>query len=202
MRIWYIHPHLLFLRTLFLFSDMFRLIADQQRRATERKLGLLLHDCIQIPRVLGELAAFGGSNVDPSVRSCFEKAVQGKQFIEVKIIHIKQGSIKNNENVQNVKILFTFQNWFYRHLTFLGGWNKSLKVWFGFPFYTALLPRNRLGTCPPNAVSANNLPFVGSDIDASNASILICVRTVSLRGKVESTKIIKWLIRCKNIVQR
>ena len=62
---------------------MFRLIADQQRKATERKLGLLLHDCIQIPRVLGELAAFGGSNVDPSVRSCFEKAVQGKQFIEV-----------------------------------------------------------------------------------------------------------------------
>ena len=66
------------------FLDMFRLIADQQRRATERKLGLLLHDCIQIPRVLGELAAFGGSNVDPSVRSCFEKAVQGKQFIEVR----------------------------------------------------------------------------------------------------------------------
>ena len=66
---------------------MFRLIADQQRRATERKLGLLLHDCIQIPRVLGELAAFGGSNVDPSVRSCFEKAVQGKQFIEVKDLH-------------------------------------------------------------------------------------------------------------------
>ena len=62
---------------------MFRLIADPQRKATERKLGLLLHDCIQIPRVLGELAAFGGSNVDPSVRSCFEKAVQGKQFIEV-----------------------------------------------------------------------------------------------------------------------
>ena len=62
---------------------MFRLIADQQRKATERKLGLLLHDCIQIPRVLGELAAFGGSNVDPSVRSCFEKAGQGKQFIEV-----------------------------------------------------------------------------------------------------------------------
>ena len=67
----------------FFFLDMFRLIADPQRKATERKLGLLLHDCIQIPRVLGELAAFGGSNVDPSVRSCFEKAVQGKQFIEV-----------------------------------------------------------------------------------------------------------------------
>ena len=62
---------------------MFRLIADQHRKATERKLGLLLHDCIQIPRVLGELAAFGGSNVDPSVKSCFEKATGDKQFIEV-----------------------------------------------------------------------------------------------------------------------
>ena len=65
------------------FSDMFRLIADQHRRTTERKLGLLLHDCIQIPRVLGELAAFGGSNVEPSVRSCFEKAGKDKEFIEV-----------------------------------------------------------------------------------------------------------------------
>ena len=64
-------------------TDMFRLIADQQRRATERKLGLLLHDCIQIPRVLGELASFGGSNVEPSVRSCFEKASSNsKEFIE------------------------------------------------------------------------------------------------------------------------
>ena len=61
---------------------MFRLIADQQRRATERKLGLLLHDCIQIPRVLGELASFGGSNVEPSVRSCFEKAGKDREFIE------------------------------------------------------------------------------------------------------------------------
>lgn len=65
--------------------DMFRLIADQHRRTTERKLGLLLHDCIQIPRVLGELAAFGGSHVEPSVRSCFEKAGKDKEFIEVKI---------------------------------------------------------------------------------------------------------------------
>jgi hypothetical protein len=70
-----------------LISDMFRLIADQHRRTTERKLGLLLHDCIQIPRVLGELAAFGGSNVEPSVRSCFEKAGKDKEFIEVSPQH-------------------------------------------------------------------------------------------------------------------
>lgn len=42
--------------------------------ADQRKLGLLLHDCIQVPRQLGEVAAFGGSNIEPSVRSCFEKA--------------------------------------------------------------------------------------------------------------------------------
>ena len=87
---------------------MFRLIADQQRRATERKLGLLLHDCIQIPRVLGELAAFGGSNVDPSVRSCFEKAVQGKQFIEVKY-HIRiVNLLLEIKFSQNVRMLLYF----------------------------------------------------------------------------------------------
>ena len=67
----------------FVFLDMFRLIADQQRRATERKLGLLLHDCVQIPRVLGEVTAFGGSNVEPSVKSCFAKAGRDKGLIEV-----------------------------------------------------------------------------------------------------------------------
>jgi len=60
---------------------MFRLIADQSRRSNQRKLGLLLGDCIQVPRVLGEISAFGGTNVEPSVRSCFEKAGD-KGFIE------------------------------------------------------------------------------------------------------------------------
>ncbi|CAH2053961.1 unnamed protein product, partial [Iphiclides podalirius] len=53
---------------------LFRLIADPSCRADQRKLGLLLHDCIQVPRQLGEVAAFGGSNIEPSVRSCFEQA--------------------------------------------------------------------------------------------------------------------------------
>uniref|UniRef100_A0A3P8QCA9 Utrophin n=1 Tax=Astatotilapia calliptera TaxID=8154 RepID=A0A3P8QCA9_ASTCA len=38
----------------------------------QRQLGLLLHEAIQIPRQLGEVAAFGGSNIEPSVRSCFQ----------------------------------------------------------------------------------------------------------------------------------
>lgn len=49
---------------------LFRLIADPQQKADQRKLGLLLHDILQIPRQLGEVAAFGGSNIEPSVRSC------------------------------------------------------------------------------------------------------------------------------------
>lgn len=53
---------------------LFRLIADTEKKADQRKLGLLLHDCIQVPRQLGEVAAFGGSNIEPSVRSCFELA--------------------------------------------------------------------------------------------------------------------------------
>lgn len=66
-------------------SDLFRLIADPNRLVDQRKLGLLLHDCIQVPRQLGEVAAFGGSNIEPSVRSCFEKA--GKDKNEIEAVH-------------------------------------------------------------------------------------------------------------------
>uniref|UniRef100_A0A8D8ZRN6 Protein detached n=1 Tax=Cacopsylla melanoneura TaxID=428564 RepID=A0A8D8ZRN6_9HEMI len=61
---------------------LFRLIADPNRLVDQRKLGLLLHDCIQLPRQLGEVASFGGSNIEPSVRSCFEKAGKNKHVIE------------------------------------------------------------------------------------------------------------------------
>lgn len=66
--------------------DLFRLIADPNRLVDQRKLGLLLHDCIQLPRQLGEVASFGGSNIEPSVRSCFEKAGKNKNVIEVSFI--------------------------------------------------------------------------------------------------------------------
>ncbi|XP_054723979.1 dystrophin-like [Uloborus diversus] len=62
------------------FRYLFCLIADVNGCADERKLGLLLHDCVQIPRLLGEIAAFGGSNIEPSVRSCFEKAGNAKDI--------------------------------------------------------------------------------------------------------------------------
>ncbi|XP_067674722.1 dystrophin-like isoform X3 [Haliotis asinina] len=66
---------------------IFRLIADTNGFTDQRKLGLLVHDCIQIPRQLGEVAAFGGSNIEPSVRSCFAKAngrpeIQASHFLD------------------------------------------------------------------------------------------------------------------------
>ncbi|KAF2368021.1 EF-hand domain type 2 [Trinorchestia longiramus] len=61
---------------------VFRLIADPNRLVDQRKLGLLLHDCVQVPRQLGEVAAFGGSNIEPSVRSCFTKAGKDREAIE------------------------------------------------------------------------------------------------------------------------
>ena len=36
---------------------------------------------LKVPRVLGEVQAFGGTNIEPSVRSCFE-AAGDQEFIE------------------------------------------------------------------------------------------------------------------------
>lgn len=51
---------------------LFREVASATGFCDQRRLGLLLHDAIQIPRQLGEVASFGGSNIEPSVRSCFQ----------------------------------------------------------------------------------------------------------------------------------
>ena len=55
------------------FIHLFNLASagNGNQRIDHRQLGLLLYDCVQIPKLLGEVAAFGGSNVEPSVRSCF-----------------------------------------------------------------------------------------------------------------------------------
>ncbi|CAL8307771.1 unnamed protein product [Merluccius merluccius] len=53
---------------------LFRQVASATGFCDQRRLGLLLHDSIQIPRQLGEVASFGGSNIEPSVRSCFQLA--------------------------------------------------------------------------------------------------------------------------------
>ncbi|XP_041127961.1 dystrophin-like isoform X4 [Polyodon spathula] len=53
---------------------LFKQVASSTSFCDQRRLGLLLHDSIQIPRQLGEVASFGGSNIEPSVRSCFQFA--------------------------------------------------------------------------------------------------------------------------------
>ncbi|KAM3837732.1 dystrophin isoform 2-T2 [Vipera latastei] len=53
---------------------LFKQVASPTGFCDQRHLGLLLHDSIQIPRQLGEVASFGGSNIEPSVRSCFQFA--------------------------------------------------------------------------------------------------------------------------------
>ncbi|KAJ8270600.1 hypothetical protein GJAV_G00116950 [Gymnothorax javanicus] len=54
------------------YKYLFKQVAGPGDTCDQRQLGLLLHDAIQIPRQLGEVAAFGGSNIEPSVRSCFQ----------------------------------------------------------------------------------------------------------------------------------
>lgn len=51
--------------------DLFRQACESNGLIDQKHLSLLLHEAIQIPRQLGEVAAFGGSNVEPSVHSCF-----------------------------------------------------------------------------------------------------------------------------------
>lgn len=58
-----------------LLPDLFRQASGPGGLTDQRHLSLLLHEAIQIPRQLGEVAAFGGSNVEPSVRSCFRLVI-------------------------------------------------------------------------------------------------------------------------------
>ncbi|XP_056150942.1 dystrophin isoform X3 [Lampris incognitus] len=69
------------------YKYLFSQVASAGDTCDQRQLGLLLHDAIQIPRQLGEVAAFGGSNIEPSVRSCFQHVtnkveLEPRQFID------------------------------------------------------------------------------------------------------------------------
>ncbi|KAM4866330.1 utrophin isoform 3-T3 [Thomomys bottae] len=69
------------------YRHLFKEVAGPTEMCDQRQLGLLLHDAIQIPRQLGEVAAFGGSNIEPSVRSCFQQnnnkpEISVKEFID------------------------------------------------------------------------------------------------------------------------
>ncbi|KFO71964.1 Dystrophin-related protein 2, partial [Cuculus canorus] len=69
------------------FQYLFSQVANSGGLCDQRQLGVLLHEAIQVPRQLGEVAAFGGSNVEPSIRSCFrfsngKPAIEASQFLE------------------------------------------------------------------------------------------------------------------------
>uniref|UniRef100_A0A4W3HNI6 Utrophin n=1 Tax=Callorhinchus milii TaxID=7868 RepID=A0A4W3HNI6_CALMI len=66
------------------YKNLFKQVAGPNAQCDQRGLSHLLHDAIQIPRQLGEVASFGGSNIEPSVRSCFQHA-QNKTEIDVKL---------------------------------------------------------------------------------------------------------------------
>ncbi|KAM6954362.1 utrophin [Aplochiton taeniatus] len=69
------------------YKYLFNQVAGPGDTVDQRQLGLLLHDAIQVPRQLGEVAAFGGSNIEPSVRSCFQHVttkveLEPRQFVD------------------------------------------------------------------------------------------------------------------------
>ncbi|XP_059507464.1 dystrophin-related protein 2 [Stegostoma tigrinum] len=69
------------------YQYLYKQVSDSASLCNQRHLSLLLHEAIQIPRQLGEVAAFGGSNVEPSVRSCFrfvkdKPAIEATHFLE------------------------------------------------------------------------------------------------------------------------
>ncbi|XP_066505235.1 utrophin-like [Hoplias malabaricus] len=69
------------------YKYLFSQVADSAGVCDPRQLALLLQTTMQIPHQLGEAAAFGGNNVGPSVRSCFQhvgrkEAIELDQFVE------------------------------------------------------------------------------------------------------------------------
>ncbi|KAL1257497.1 hypothetical protein QQF64_010741 [Cirrhinus molitorella] len=69
------------------YKYLFAQVADAAGVCNQRQLALLLHNGIQIPHQLGEAAAFGGSNMEPSVRSCFQyvgrdDVIELQQFVD------------------------------------------------------------------------------------------------------------------------
>ncbi|XP_048408787.1 utrophin-like [Stegostoma tigrinum] len=57
-------------------DDLVKQGAEPTDLCDQRSLSLLLHNAVQIPRQLGEVASFGGSNIEPSVHSCVQHVPQ------------------------------------------------------------------------------------------------------------------------------
>ncbi|KAL3082936.1 hypothetical protein niasHS_010738 [Heterodera schachtii] len=68
------------------YTYLFHLVSGP-KGVDHKRLAILFYDLIHIPKFLGEAAAFGGSNIEPSVRSCFEHAkfpptINVEQFLD------------------------------------------------------------------------------------------------------------------------
>ena len=61
-------------------EGLFSLVADDTGAVDKARLGLLLQQCVQVPRQLGESFSFGGSNVEPSVNSCFQQVYDAESI--------------------------------------------------------------------------------------------------------------------------
>ncbi|XP_039537600.1 utrophin-like isoform X1 [Pimephales promelas] len=69
------------------YKYLFAQVASAAGFCNQMQLALLLHNGIRIPHQLGEAAAFGGSNMEPSVRSCFQyvgrdDVIELQQFVD------------------------------------------------------------------------------------------------------------------------
>ena len=71
------------------YSVMFNIAAGEGDKLDQRRLGLFLYDLVMVPKYLGEVAQFGGTNIEPSVRSCLSvganqprDAVSCSQFVQ------------------------------------------------------------------------------------------------------------------------
>ena len=58
------------------YSVMFNIAAGEGHQLDQRRLALFLYDLVMVPRYLGEVAQFGGTNIEPSVRSCLSVGVK------------------------------------------------------------------------------------------------------------------------------
>ena len=62
------------------YKVLYQLIADSKGLADKQAVGNLLKYMLEVPKSLGDVASFGGSNIEPSIRSCFEEAQNKKQL--------------------------------------------------------------------------------------------------------------------------
>lgn len=83
--------------------DLFKQVASSTGFCDQRRLGLLLHDSIQIPRQLGEVASFGGSNIEPSVRSCFQFVSSRLRAVNFLVCISCRGSLSVLTRIDNLE---------------------------------------------------------------------------------------------------